>query len=147
VRKFHFSLEPLCRVRTLAVRQREVSLARAREELERAEKARMEKEEELRSLLRQSPRGTLVQVRELLELDAERLRLRSLLRRAERELADSTEQVESERSHLLQARRDEKVVGKLRERRYLEYTREAQKQEQKSVDEVASRMKGRQRAA
>jgi flagellar FliJ protein len=147
VRKFHFSLEPLVRVRSLAVREREVALARAQEALQEAEKRRQEKEVELRRALGTAPRGAVVQVRELLEMDAERRRLRGQLHRAEQQLAQSGGQVEQERSHLLDARRDEKVVGKLRERRYFEYIRELLRHEQKALDEVAGRAAQKKRAA
>jgi flagellar protein FliJ len=147
VKKFQFSLEPLAKVRSLAVRQREVALARAQEALADAEARRLEKEEELRQALNTAPRGAIVQVRELLEMDAERRRLRGQLRHAEQQLVRSSGAVEDERSHLLDARRDEKVVGKLRERRYFEYIRDLLRHEQKALDEVASRGTEKRRAA
>ena len=85
MRKFRFALEGIERVRERDVRTHEVELAKTREALAEAERAREECRvgAEARPW-RQAPAGTVVHVRHLLELDAERRRLTGELRREEK---------------------------------------------------------------
>jgi flagellar FliJ protein len=147
MRKFRFPLEGVARVRELAVRRREVTLARAREELARAEEQRRLDAEAIRQSLRSAPRGSVVQVRQLLERDRELQRLRARLARQEEVLAEREAGMADERSRLLEARRDAKAVEKLRERRYVEFVREVVREEQKGTDEVASNRARQKRTA
>jgi flagellar protein FliJ len=147
MRKFKFSLEPLGRVRALAVRRQEVTFARAQEERVRADELCRESESELRRALHTGPRGGRVGVRDLMDLDAERRRLHGQLRHAEEKAVGAAGRVEEARLQLLEAQRDQKVLGKLREKRYLEYLGEILRQEQKALDEVAARGARQKRAA
>ncbi len=139
MKKFRFPLEAAARVRDLAVREREIELAGALREKEAAELARRRSEESWRRSLGRARPGTVVDVRELLERDAERRRLRAVLGHDEERFRRSGDTVDSERSRLLTARRDAQAVEKLRERRYVEFLRAVLREEQKATDETASR--------
>jgi flagellar export protein FliJ len=147
VRKFHFPLEGVARLRDVALREREVDLAKAQEAMQQAEAARRLREDELTLSLRSAPRGTVVHVRHLLEQDAELRRLRGELRRQEKVLATCTAKVDLGRERLVEARREAEAVEKLRARRYQEFLYEVLREEQKTTDEVAARkMRARQAA-
>lgn len=139
MRKFLFGLEGVARLRDLALRERTVDLARAQEAVQEAERVRREREGELKFTLRESPHGTVLHVRHLLERDAELRRLRAELMEQERLLASRKDQVNTRREHLMHARQDSEAVEKLRERRYREFLTEVKRDEQKTTDEAASR--------
>jgi len=139
VKKFSFPLEGVSKLRERAVRDRELALARAHEELAEAEQAQRASQEELRRAVAHAPAGTIVHVRHLLELDAERRRLRADLLRKERRVESTHQKVVADRDQLVAARREAQVVERLRERRYLEFLRACLREEQKQTDEVAGR--------
>ena len=147
MRKFRFSLEGVARVRARDVRAHEVELAKNREALLEAERARNDAASALHLSVSQAPAGTVVHVRRLLELDAERRRLAGALRREEERLMGSSQAVESQRGRLLEARREAKAVEMLRGRRYLEFLQAVRHEEQKATDEVAGRIVRESRAA
>ena len=139
MRKFQPPLEGVLRVRTLAVRSREVDLARARGALEKAERARRETEAEIRLSLQGAPRGTVVQIRTLLDKDAELRQLRMRLGREDEHFSVSNARVDQERNRLLAARKEARAVEKLQARRYVEFLHMVTQLDQKATDEVAAR--------
>ncbi len=147
MKKFRFALEGVARVRARDVLAHEVKLARHREALAEAERARNDAATALRHSVAQAPVGTVVPVRRLLELDAERRQLAGALRREERRLEGSSQAVDSARERLLEARREAKAVEMLRGRRYVEFLQAVRHEEQQATDEVAGRMAQRTRAA
>lgn len=147
MRKFRFALEGIERLRARDVRTHEVELAKTRDALAQAERAREGAASALKLSVAQAPAGTVVHVRHLLELDAERRRLTGNLRREEARLEGSSQAVESERGRLLEARRGARAVEMLRGRRYLEFLHAVRQEEQKMTDEVAARIVRESRAA
>jgi flagellar export protein FliJ len=147
MRKFRFALEGIARVRARDVRTHEVELAKTRDALAEAERAREGAASALKRSVAQAPAGTVVHVRRLLELDAERRRLSGELRREERRLEGTSRAVESERERLLEAHRGARAVEMLRGRRYLEFLQAVRHEEQKMTDEVAARIVRESRAA
>jgi flagellar FliJ protein len=147
MKKFRFPLEGVSRVRDLAVREREVGLAQAREALAEADEARERMAVRLRRSLEAAPKGTVVPVCQLLEHDAERRRLRVQLKREEERLLSRAAQVEAGRAQLVRARREAQAVEMLRQRRYTQFLYEVMREEQKETDESASRVVRQRRAA
>jgi flagellar protein FliJ len=147
MRKFRFSLEGLARVRELDVRSHEVELAKTRAALAEAERARAGAADALRRSVAQAPAGTVVHVRHLLDLDADRRRLAHELKREEQRLEGTSLALETERERLMEARRDARVVEMLRDRRYLEFLQAVTREEQKMTDEVAARVVRKRGAA
>jgi flagellar export protein FliJ len=147
MRKFHFALDGLGRVRSLAVRERETALAGAQQALSVAEAVGDRKAAEYHAAMRSTPRGSIVSARRLMERDAELAELRRAVREQEKRIASGAARVAVERAGLLEARRGERALEKLRERRYLEFARELLREEQKSHDEVAARRVREGRAA
>ncbi len=139
MKKFHFTLEGVARVRELGVKERERTLAAAHDAQRQAEEARVGAAARLEHAVASSPAGTIVHVRHLLELDAERRRLRTELLREENRLQHEDRRVEAERGLLIEARRGAQAVEKLRERRYAEFLRAVVRAEQKVTDEAAAR--------
>jgi flagellar protein FliJ len=139
LRKFRFPLEGVARIRDMALREREIDLARAQETMHQAEEARRLRELEMKQSLRAAPRGTVVHVRQLLEQDTELRRLRVQLRRQEQVLAAASVRVDEGRGRVVEARREAEAVEKLRQRRYQEFLREVLREEQKVTDEAAAR--------
>jgi flagellar export protein FliJ len=147
MRKFRFALEGIERLRARAVRLHEVELAKTRDALAEAERAREGAASALKRSVAQAPAGTVIHVRHLLDLDAERRRLTGELRREERRLEGSSQVMESERERLLEARRGARAVEMLRGRRYQEFLQAVRHEEQKMTDEVAARIVRESRAA
>lgn len=139
MKKFRFTLEGVARVRELGVKERERTLSAAREAQRVAEASCGEAARRLEQAVTAAPAGVVVQVRHLLELDAERRRLRTELLREESQLQREAERVEAERERLIEARRGAQAVEKLRERRYTEFLRAVVRAEQKATDEAAAR--------
>jgi flagellar export protein FliJ len=147
MKKFQFPLEGVKRVRERDVRTHEIELAKTQAALAAAEAARNRAAAELKQAVAQAPAGTVVHVRHLLELDAERRRLTGELSREERKLQGHSQAVDAQREKLLGARRDARAVEMLRERRYLEFLQAVVREEQKETDEVAARIVREKRAA
>ena len=147
MRKFRFALEGIERLRARDVRTHEVELAKTRDALAEAERAREGAATALRCSVAQAPAGTVVHVRRLLELDAERRRLTGELQREEKRLQGSSQAMESERERLIEARRGARAVEMLRGRRYSEFLQAVRHEEQKMTDEVAARIVRESRAA
>jgi flagellar export protein FliJ len=147
MRRFHFALDGLGRVRSLAVREHEVALARAREDLAIAEAVHDRRAAEYHAAMRLAPRGSVISVRRLMERDASLTELRRQVHEQERRVAGAEARVATVRAGLVEARKEERALEKLRERRYREFTREVLRQEQKGHDETAARRVREARAA
>jgi flagellar FliJ protein len=140
VKRFTFSLETLLRVR----RQRE-ELARRDFALALGERTRQEAV--LSGIDEEAARARTG----LSELVTGRFRLQKVLlyyrylsglklerERGEEKLAELTRVTEEEREKLVQASREKKVVELLREKHYKRYLREADRLEQRELDDVVS---------
>jgi flagellar biosynthesis chaperone FliJ len=147
MRKFRFALEGIERLRARDVRTHEVELAKTRDALAQAETAREGAASALKRSVAQAPAGTVIHVRHLLELDAERRRLTGELQREEKRLEGSSLAMESEMVRLLEARRGARAVEMLRGRRYEEFLQAVRQEEQKMTDEVAARIVRESRVA
>jgi len=147
MKKFRFSLEGVSKLQGMAVRHSELTLARAWEALLHAESERTSKQSALSRSVHSAPRGSFVAVQHLCDHDAEVRRLQVELAKSSTRRDGQAALADAARGNLIEARRRAKAVEKLRERRYLEFVREILREEQKGMDETASRRYQEKRAA
>ncbi len=141
MRSFRFSLEPVLSYRRQVeeMRKREFALAHRamREHMERLQSLFVE-EARVKGDLRVQEAGAL----DLGEIRAQRRYLAAVVRRivAAREQAQRrAEEQAVARAAYLKAGRERRVLERLRERRHEDWAREASREEQKFMDEIAGR--------
>ncbi len=147
VRRFRFALQGLEKVRQARVDEARLALARS-EETKRAEEVRiMGLEQEMAATAVGSKRDGVLDMNALLEeeqyIDDLRQRRGEALERLETWIAA----VEADRQRLLRARKEQKALERLRERRYLEFVREVMRDETQTIDEAAGKADWRARQA
>lgn len=135
MRKFHFSLERLLRLREHKEKDWEIKLGEATGRCVRTRHAINDREEKHRRVLADrvgQSRETLMAA----ELYMRRMRLEAAQLRQELEVAEA-ERLKIQVSYL-EASRDRKVLEKLKEKKEKEYTREQLKKDFDILDEINS---------
>jgi flagellar FliJ protein len=143
MKPFTFRLATVLEQRRLVEEQRREDLARlrtaanaVRDEIHTLDEDMRRTRHERHDLVMQ---GDLARAR----LAEDYLHVLTVRRRAhERRLADLTDEILNARSALLAARRDHKAVETLRDRDFSAYQVEVRRQEQRDIDEIASRRHG-----
>lgn len=147
MKRFRFALQGLEKVRQARVDEARLQLARS-EETRRAEEERiMSLEQKIAQTAAESKRDGVLDMQALLDedryLDDLRQRRGEALERLENWIAA----VEADRQRLLRARKEQKALERLRERRYLEFVREVMRDETETIDEAAGKADWRARQA
>ena len=147
MKRFRFALHGLEKVRQARVDEARLRLARS-EGTKRAEEERiMSLEQEIAATAADSKRDGVLDMNALLEedryIDDLRRRRGEALERLETWIAA----VEADRQRLRLARKEQKALERLRERRYLEFVREVMRDETQTIDEAAGKADWRARQA
>lgn len=145
MKRFRFALEGLEKVRQARVDEAQLALARS-EAARRAEEERvMSLEQDIATTAVESQREGVLDMNALIEeehyIDDLRRRRSEALERLETWITA----VEADRLRLLNARKEQKALERLRERRYLEFMREVMRDETQTIDEAAGKADWRAR--
>lgn len=133
---FRFRLETLFRFREHLAEQAEHEVARlAREE----QSLRAAIEQLHRRLLDEQEQSATTVAHDLQTLDAHRRSLAEQIRALERELEAVRVERERAEQRMIERMQERDVLGRLRQRRYEEFTLEQRRQEQRQLDEIAAR--------
>jgi flagellar FliJ protein len=139
---FHFSLQPVLRVRLAERDDRRVRLGEAyhaervlRDRLMQAASERAR----IRDMVRSASAPGQVNVDSLLQTHRYELVVSAEIQVMEKQLTQVAEEIERRRQALIEADRQVRVLEKLRDRRYAEYQQESRKREFRELDEIAQR--------
>jgi flagellar protein FliJ len=145
VKRFRFALEGLEKVRQARVDGARLALAKS-EAARRAEEERiMSLEQGIATTAAESQREGILDLNALIEeeqyIDDLRRRRGEALERLETWITA----VEADRLRLVNARKEQKALERLRERRHLEFLREVMRDETQTIDEAAGKADWRAR--
>lgn len=135
MRKFHFALDGLVRVREHEVRVQRARVASAAKALQQARDRSETRQHELHVHLGARPGGARLDLESLRVWDENRA---EICRRMEREMETVelwAKRLQEEQHELELTHRRQEAVLKLRERRYVEFMRALLREEQQEVDE------------
>jgi flagellar export protein FliJ len=145
MKRFRFALEGLEKVRQARVDEAQLALARS-EAARRAQEGRiMSLEQEIATTAAESKREGILDMNALLEEEQYIDDLRRQRGEALERLETWITAVEADRQRLLNARKEQKAIERLRERRYLEFMREVMREETQMIDEAAGKADWRAR--
>ena len=144
-KRFHFPLQTLLRVRQLHEREAKRKVATKRAEVARIEQLIVQTGDEI---VRQQEALASQQKGRLDPLTLQRGRawvtyLRQTLARQHGQRAALTEELRVLQATLRAVRTQARIIEKLRERRWREYVRDRNRQEQAAADELAQQLHGR----
>ena len=146
MKKFHFRLQTLVRLREQARDERRSQLAQACEAhqilLRRSSEIVREISELRQHVARDAERGK-VNVHRLLDSHRHEAMLRAEQMQIAKQNKQLAEEIERRRYGLVEADREVRVLEKLRERQRAEHDRELVVQERKAMDEIAVQRAGR----
>lgn len=145
MKRFRFALEGLEKVRQARVDEAQLALARS-EMARRAEEERvMSLEQGIAATAGASQREGILDLNALIEEEQYIDELRRQRSDAFERLETWITAVEADRVRLLNARKEQKALERLRERRYLEFMREVMRDETQTIDEAAGKADWRAR--
>lgn len=139
--RFRFRLQTVANVRQIEEDRRKEQLAEATRQLilEQEQFRCLAQERELCEYQLRFSRGERLFVPDVCIVAAYLARLDMELGFQHERIESARTEVESRRELLVKASRDRKVLGRLREKRFLDYRREANREEQIFLDEIAGR--------
>lgn len=135
MKKFHFALDGLVRVREHEMHVQEARVASAAHALQQARDRRAGRGRELEAHLLARPTGVCVDLHSLRIWDENRVEISRRLGREQETVDQWVQRVHAEQHELELAHRRHEAVLKLRERRYLEFMRTLLREEQREADE------------
>lgn len=143
MKPFTFRLQTVLEQRRLVEEQRREELTRLRTAASAIREEIHALDEEMRRTRRERQEMVVQGDLDHARLAEDYLHALTIRRRQhERRLADLADEIVNARSALLAARREHKAVETLRDRDFSAYQVEARRQEQRDIDEIASRRHG-----
>jgi len=149
-RRFQFRLQTVLRVRELREREAKRKVGAKRAEIARLDQLSRETADEIlrrQDVLRQRQREQVLAPQALIRERAWIAYLRRTVVERQALRAGLVKELETLQEELRQARKQRRIIEKLRERRWEEYTRDRKRREQAESDELARQLHVFNRAA
>ncbi|MDG5766747.1 flagellar export protein FliJ [Balneolales bacterium ANBcel1] len=141
--KFRFSLEPVLRVREHKEKIQQQKLAEKQRIKQILDERKSEIADELKQFLGEKEKASVYDIRKLRNAYAHMEHTHQMMGKIDRDAGKAQDEVNRERDKLLKAHRETHILEKIKDREHSAFREEADRMEQKHMDEIAAQYFGR----